>query len=258
MLIYRFRFWSDTQEDLLREIEIQPGQTFLDFHEAIISSADFDRCEKAFFYTTDKKYKKHQEISLKHLKKQIRKYDEEEGEMVTETFVPHLMKDSRLRDYIEDPHQKMLYEFHGRDFLIFNIELFKIYKTEETFILPRVVKSAGDLPKRVEIPMAPVVAPPEEESAIHVPLVAGGIESLFAGMHEDDAELAGIESELGGLLSVEDEMEDESVGSSVDGEEESEFGAEEEEGHMESIDDYEDIEGLEIKHRDFSSDPDEF
>src|ERR1035437_3458361 len=111
MVIYRFRLSSDTQEDFIREIEIQPGQTFLDFHEAIISSADFDHCEKAFFYTTDKKYKKHQEISLRYLKKHIKKYDEEEGEMITEIFVPHLMKDSRLRDFIEDPHQKMLYEF---------------------------------------------------------------------------------------------------------------------------------------------------
>ncbi len=258
MLVYRFRLWSDTQEDFLREIEIQPGQTFLDFHEAIIASADFERCEKAFFYTTDKKYKKHQEISYRHLKKQIRKYDEEEDEMVTETFVPHLMKDSRLRDFIEDPHQRMLYEFTGRDHLTFNIELFKIYKTEESFLLPRCLKATGELAKRVQIPMAPVVAPPEEEAAIHVPLVAGGVESIFAGMHEDDQELAEIENDLDSLLGEETEAVGEQEGHEREAEVESQFDDENEEDHMESLDDYEDIEGLEMKRRDFSADSDEF
>jgi len=259
MLVYRFRLWSDTQEDFIREIEIQPGQTFLDFHEAITSSADFDRCEKAFFYTTDKKYKKHQEISLRQLKKQIRKYDADEGEMVIETFIPHLMKDSRLKDFIEDPHQKMLYEFYGRDFLTFNVELFKIYKTEEAFLLPRCVRTTGDIAKRIDIPVAPVVAPPEEEAAIHVPLKMNGGDSLFSGMHDDDdePEMTEIETELDGLLSIEDEADQERTASPMD-EEESEFGMDEGEEHMESLDEYEDIEDLESKHRDFSADSDEF
>ncbi|HTX89144.1 MAG TPA: hypothetical protein VMC08_09155, partial [Bacteroidales bacterium] len=174
MLIYRFRVTSEEQEDFLREIEIQPGQSFLDFHDAIMNAADLRKCEKSFFYTTDKKYKKHQEISLKILKKQVKKYDDEMDEIVTETFTPHLMKDSRLKDFIEDPHQRMIYEFHGKESHTLNIELFKIIKTEEMVSLPRCVKSVGDLPRPVVQPVAPVMAPPEEEAPIHLPLFPSG------------------------------------------------------------------------------------
>ena len=84
MLVYRFRITTDEQEDFLREIEIQPNQTFLDFHEIIISSADLVPCKKASFYLTDLKFNKRQEISLKPNKKLLRKYDEEMDEVVTD------------------------------------------------------------------------------------------------------------------------------------------------------------------------------
>ena len=82
MIIYRFRITFDEQEDFLREVEIQPGQTFLDFHEILLSCADLEPCKKAFFYLTDLKFIKRQEISLKPIKKQLRKYNEELDEIV--------------------------------------------------------------------------------------------------------------------------------------------------------------------------------
>ena len=77
MLSYRFRLTSVEQEDFIREIEIQPTQTFLDFHDIIMSCSDLDSCQNAVFFNTDKKYKPHSEISLKQQKKQVKKYDEE-------------------------------------------------------------------------------------------------------------------------------------------------------------------------------------
>ena len=74
MLIYRFRITSADQEDFIREIEIQPTQTFLDFHDIIISCSDLNGCQNAMFFNTDKKYKPHQQISLKQQKKQVKKY----------------------------------------------------------------------------------------------------------------------------------------------------------------------------------------
>lgn len=259
MLVYRFRLWSDVQDDFIREIEIQPGQTFLDFHDAILSSADFDRCDKSFFFYTDRKTKKQREISLKTHKTTVKRFDEEEGEMVTDTIVAPLMKETKLKDVIDDPHQRLAYEFHGKDHLAFNIELFKVYKTDEPLFLPRCVKSAGELTKKVDIPVAPVMAPPEEEAAIHLPLLAGTPDSLFDGIQEPDAELAEIENELsdifagGGAREVQVEEPEERV--AIEGMEEEE---EEEENRMESLDDYEDIEGLEIKRRDFSADSDDY
>jgi len=256
MIIYRFRLTSEDQEDFIREIEIQPTQTFLDFHEIILSCSDLEPCQNAFFYTTDKKYKKHQEISYKQKKKKIRKYDDELDEIITEEMVLHLMKNSRLNAFIEDPHQKMIYEFIGKDFYVFNLELFKIIKSEESVFLPRCVKSTGELPKRVEILMEPVMAPPEGEGVIHQPLKPDIKESIFAGIQEDESEIAAIESHLeeilkdGGQEVISDGMPE------PDMDENDMFGIEE--VQMESIDDYEDIEKLEMNHRKFDVDSDDY
>ena len=246
MLIYRFRLTSEEQEDFIREIEIQPTQTFLDFHEIIVS-----------FFTTDKKYKKHQEISFKQQKKKIRKYDDELDEIITEVKVLHLMKNSRLNAFIDDPHQKMIYEFQGKDFHTFNLELFKIIKSDESIFLPRCVKSIGTLPKKVEIQLEPMVAPPEEEGAIHIPLTPIIKQSIFSEIREDESEIAEIESHLDEILEME-EKNVQSNGTPAPDIDENDIFTVEEEVEMESIEDYEDIENLEIKHRKFDGDSDEF
>jgi len=257
MLIYRFRLTSEEQEDFIREIEIQPTQTFLDFHEIILSCTDLESCQNAFFYTTDKKYKKHQEISFKQQKKKIRKYDDELDEIITEVKVLHLMKNSRLNAFIDDPHQKMIYEYQAKDFHAFNLELFKIIKSEVSIFLPRCVKSIGALPKRVEIQLEPMIAPPEEEGTIHPPLAPVIRESIFSGIHEVESEIAEIESHMDEILAIE-EKNVQSNGTPSPDVDENDMFAMEEQVEMESIEDYEDIENLEIKHRKFDGDSDEF
>lgn len=257
MIIYRFRLTSEDLEDFIREIEIQPTQTFLDFHEIILSCSELESCQNAFFYTTDKKYKKHQEISFKQKKKKIRKYDDELDEIITEEMVLHLMKNSRLNAFIEDPHQKMIYEYIGKDFYSFNIELFKIIKSEESVFLPRCVKSSGELPRKIDISLEPVLAPPEGEEVSFPPLIPPARESIFAGIQEDDAEIADIENHLHEILEG-GGQEVSSNGTPESDMDESEMYGVEEEVQMESIEDYEDLEKLEINHRKFDGDSDEF
>ena len=72
MLIYRFRITCEEHDGFLREIEIQPGQTFLDFHHILLDSAELLHCERASFFNMDKKYKKDKEISLKAEKRHHR------------------------------------------------------------------------------------------------------------------------------------------------------------------------------------------
>ena len=114
MLIYRFRISSDEADDFVREIEIQPGQTFRDFHNCILESLEFTPPENAFFYITLKKDKERQEISMKSVKKQVKRYDKDLDEIVVETVALKLMKDSKVKNYIEDPHQRMTYEIQGK------------------------------------------------------------------------------------------------------------------------------------------------
>ena len=95
MLIYRFKITCEEHDGFLREIEIQPNQTFLDFHHIIIDSSELLHCERASFFMTDKKYKKDKEISLKSEKRQVRKYDDDLDQVVTESLTLPLMKNSK-------------------------------------------------------------------------------------------------------------------------------------------------------------------
>jgi hypothetical protein len=257
MIIYRFRLTSEDHEDFIREVEIQPTQTFLDFHEIILSCADLESCQNAFFYTTDKKYKKHQEISYKQKKKKIRKYDDELDEIITEEMVLHLMKNSKLNAFIEDPHQKMIYEYFGKDFYTFNLELFKIIKSEESVFLPRCVKSVGELPKKVDLTLEPVMAPPEGEGIFSPPLIPDIRGTIFTGIQEDDAAIADIESHLDEILEG-GNPEVRTNGTPESEMDEGEMFEMEEEVQLESIEDYDDIEKLEMNHRKFDGDSDEF
>jgi hypothetical protein len=264
MLIYRFRITSEEFDDFLRVIEIQPGQTFLDFHECLLTNADIDKCDRSFFYITDNSFKKQREISLKPLKKQVKKYDDDLDEIVTETFEPFLMKDVRIKDFVEDPHQRMIYEFFGKDFLVFFVELFKIIKTDEKILLPRCIQSKGEIPKKLDASSLPVTAPPEEAAPIHPPLMNTAGVSLFSAITEDETEIAEIENHLGEILAAADSEEieekpetsrDDVTAYSVhqDADEDDKDSEQ-----MESLDEYDDIENLEIKQRDFDRDSDDY
>jgi hypothetical protein len=251
MIIYRFRITSEEQEDFIREIEIQPTQTFLDFHEVIQSSADLDMCDKAFFYTTDRKYKKHQEISFKPQKKKLKKYDDELDEIITEEFELHLMKNSRLKNFIEDPHQKMIYEYFGKEFHAFHIELFKLLKIEDDILLPRCIRKTGNLPKKAEIAAIADEEPEPEEVPGLILQIPPAKEAMLAGLEENEAELADIESHLQEFLG-EEEQHPESL---------ADAGGEyhpEDEDIIESVGDFDDLENIETKQREYENDTDDY
>ena len=130
MLIYRFRITASDHDDFLREVEIQPNQSFLDFHRLLVESADLKNGDGATFFMTDKKNKVRHEITLKTTKRKVRRYDDDLGEVVIESVSLPLMKDARIKNYIEDPHQTMDYEFHGREVINMHVELFKIMQSE--------------------------------------------------------------------------------------------------------------------------------
>jgi hypothetical protein len=255
MIIYRFRLTSEDQEDFLREIDIQPSHTFLDFHEIIQSSMDLEPCEKAFFYTTDKKYIKHQEISYTPHKKRLRKYDDELDEIVTEEFELNLMKDSLLKNFIEDPHQKMIYENWGKDFYAFHIELFKILKIEDKLNLPRCFKRIGELQRK---PVLPVMLPDETEPE-DLPVISFEIprekDVVLSALEENEAELSEIENHLDELLI---EKEPETPKSSKSSPEEGADFSVGDDDMIESVGDIEDLENIEQSQQDFDGESDDY
>jgi hypothetical protein len=263
MLIYRFRVTCEEHDGFLREIEIQPNQTFLDFHHILLDSAELLHCERASFFNTDKKYKKDKEIALKAEKRQVRKYDEDLDQVVTETVSLPLMKTEKLKNYIEDPHQKMIYEFVGRDIFSFHIELFKIFPSDGAFSFPRCVKRIAELPKKAEQPAMAAEVPVTPR--VVIPKVSmPKLEELmkFDDIVEDEHELAAIENELGGLI---EDVAEEPVFETQEAEESENhdflYGGHEEpeeDEKLDHLDDYEDIESLDKRLSGFDRDSDDY
>jgi hypothetical protein len=263
MLIYRFRVTCEEHDGFLREIEIQPNQTFLDFHHILLESAELLHCERASFFMTDKKYKKDKEISLKAEKRQVRKYDEDLDQVVTDSLTLPLMKTEKLKNYIEDPHQKMIYEFVGRDIFSFHLELFKIFPSDGVSSFPRCIKRVGELPKKAEQPTLAAeepVAPKAVIRKIPLPKIEGLVK--FDDIIEDEHELAAIESELEGLIEeTADEPVTESAETGDHGVDDFLYGEQEEAEEDEKLDhleDYEDIESLDERLSGFDRESDDY
>jgi len=255
MLVYRFRLISEDHDYFIRDIEILPGQTFLDFHSVILESTDLTSCSKASFFLTDKMYKKDREISLKSEKRQIRKYDEDLDEIISQTIVPPLMKKSKLKNYIEDPHQKMIYEFHGNEYHSFHIELLKIIQSDNTWSYPRCTKKSGELPKKAELPsliITETIVPPKSIlPKIQIPKLVE-IAKLDK-IEEDEVEPAEIDNQLTDILEEEAPLV---ATPGIDSEDEEAFDDEEEE--IERLDDYDNLDNIEQKFAGLDRDTDDY
>lgn len=147
MAIYRFRVTFEDHDDVSRDIEIRPTQTFEDLHIAIQEAIGFDAQHQAVFYLSDANWKKGREITSRELS------EEETGKVAR-------MSKSRLCDMIADPHQKILYQYDLSNPWPFYIELIKILPKEEMIAnYPRCVKEVNEAPKQYGNTMASIPVP---------------------------------------------------------------------------------------------------
>ncbi len=262
MLIYRFRVTSEELDSFYREIEIQPNQTFLDFHVIMMEAVDLHHCDHASFFMTDKRYQKDKEVSLKPEKRVVRKYDEDLDQVTTETISVPLMKDAKLKNYIEDPHQRMLYEFTSNEYHSFFIELFKIFPVDNMTSYPRCSKRQGELPKKpvMPVPGTPVVPPVPKVKIPKIPLPKPEETSKLDHIVEDEAEIADIEESLVDILVDDHELEihEESIGIPESLAAGDDYSDREEDEQMEHLEDFEDIEGLDKRYSGFDRDSDDY
>jgi len=131
MHIYTFRVLSEEQDNFVRDIAISNNQTFEDFHNIIKQSSGLSGKELASFHLTNSKWIKLKEITLIDMMLEQPAFDDEEEEN-EEAFPPTLvMKDCKLKSYIDDPHQRILYEYDFLNLKTFYIELIQISETEK-------------------------------------------------------------------------------------------------------------------------------
>ena len=264
MLIYRFRVNASDSEEFMREIDIQPNQNFLEFHHILIETAELKGASGASFSMTDKKNRINHEITLKSTKKQVRRFDDDLGEVVLETKTLPLMKDTKIKNFIEDPHQRIIYQFHGKESLTFQIDLYKIIQSENYVSYPRVAKKQGEIRKMTEILPQPAVteielpqAAPKVQKPRPVIQVKPETVSKLDAIEENIEEISLIDKELSEILEEEAPVtiEVESQVSTSDDLEEQAYGEDEQ---MEHIDEFGDIDQIDQRYSNYREDSDDF
>lgn len=142
MALYKFKLTFEEYDDIQRIIEIKSSQTFLDFHKAILASINFDSKQLASFYISNDTWKKGQEITLEDMT------DEEDEE--PEKIIP-IMKKSYLHDFVDDPHQKIIYVYDYVEMWTMHLELVGIEIKEKAGVkYPLCSKSVGLAPKQYD------------------------------------------------------------------------------------------------------------
>jgi hypothetical protein len=147
MQVYRFRLLFEEQEDFLRDIEIKPGQTFKDFHDIILKSVDIESNELASFFICDPGWSKQREITLIDMgvKTPDTDFDDDERKPVNIPIPVMIMDDVKIREVIDDPHQRILFEYNFLNPTTFFIELMKIVEGDPKKTYPICVKKEGTM-----------------------------------------------------------------------------------------------------------------
>jgi hypothetical protein len=168
MAVYRFKVYFEEDENIIREIEIKSTQTFEDFHKIIQTAIGFDGVHPTSFYVSNDSWRRGKEIILLH---------KSHNKGLKGTW----MHETRLAAYMEDPHQKFVYEFDpdGGNWILM-AELMKIIP-EASVTYPRINKSTGASPQQYKITSPAEIPPVEDEEEVIV---------------EDDAEDAYVHPEV--------------------------------------------------------------
>jgi hypothetical protein len=77
--------------------------------------------------------------------------DDDEPGVKKEKLKTYLMADSRLNEFMEDPHQRIIYEYDYMNPKLFYIELTKIVPADPNVVYPICIKSEGELPTKAKV-----------------------------------------------------------------------------------------------------------
>lgn len=160
MAVYRFRIVFEDHEDVVREIDILGKQTYEEFHRAIQEAIAFDNSKDASFFMSDDYWRKGQELALNPPPR-----DDDDDDLPPhkrKKEVRHMSK-SKIAEYIEDPHQKMVYVFDPAVKWTLMIELSKIVPLDAKANYPKTTKSEGIAPKQYKQTIIPPVIDEDEE-----------------------------------------------------------------------------------------------
>ncbi|HCB63262.1 MAG: hypothetical protein A2W93_11175 [Bacteroidetes bacterium GWF2_43_63] len=137
MHAYKFRITSDENDEFLREIDVLANQTFEDFHKCLVRTCKLAGNELASFYLCDNQWRKRREITLVDMS-----MDDDEEKSAESNII---MKDGKLNQVINDPHQKLIYVYDYLSMYTLYIELMKIGTADLTMHFPLISKEISDI-----------------------------------------------------------------------------------------------------------------
>lgn len=147
MLAYKFKITFEDQDDFVREIELRSDHSFEDFHHAIVSNLKLDAGMLSSFFICDHNFRKKQEISLVDMNADEQPAQDSDEDNPGPSAKVVVMKDSDLCDFIDDPHQRLMYVYDYINYWTFYIELIKIVPADKNVEYPRVTRSLGGIPR---------------------------------------------------------------------------------------------------------------
>jgi hypothetical protein len=232
--VYRFRVSFEDHTDIYRDIEILSSQSFYDLHEAIQQAIGFDASKNATFYISNDYWRREKEVPLQIT---LESADKKGKSKSQKTY---------LCDYIDDPHQKLIYYFDydkvENAVWTFTVELIKLTPEDSSALYPRTVKTIGVAIRQYKVQkFAPSNSEDDEEEKpkskskkIQVEKIFDEDEFAGAAVLKDDDDLADGFGEEG-----EDELEDEASlddSEKTDGEDEDDMLEDSPEDEFEQLD----------------------
>ena len=132
-MIYRLRVIldNDTNEDILRDVEIDKNSNLTDLHELILLSFNFSADQMASFFTVDEEWNQINEISLMN-------FDESTDSM-----------DSILiANILNNQNTKLLYIYDFMSMWTFYVEFIEEAQEINNILYPRIIFSVGNVPEK--------------------------------------------------------------------------------------------------------------
>jgi len=218
MTIYKFRVMYEEDDSIFRDIEIKPSQTLMDFETVIVSSYNLPVNSSGQFFRSNDNWQRVKQIVTAPLHQ-----EEKKGKTKAKAHsLPILVA------YIDDPHQKFIYEYHGSQEFNFLIELISLTGSEKpNIIYPNCVKQQGPSPFKKEDLVAHYSRGAEEEEDDEEEQAVDDEEVDLDAMSQEGEEEVESESEAEVETEAEAEAEEPEEAFNQPGDEEEELGEEE-------------------------------
>ncbi len=134
-MIFKFILFSDEVDEFLRGIDIDADASFLDLHDAVLSSVGYSNDQMTSFFLCDEDWEKQTEITQVDM-----------GTASDEDS--YVMADTKLEEFLNDEGQKLMFVFDYMNERSFYLEL-KSIQTGKSLDKPVCSKSKGKAPKQL-------------------------------------------------------------------------------------------------------------